>query len=102
MSILEFGKYKNREIKEVFAENPNYCHWLFKKPMTQNYKDIYKFLDENLKNKNTLYLTFGKHKNKSLDWIAENDKKYILYLKGNEFVQNKLPELAKLVNQIQI
>lgn len=102
MATLEFGKYKNKTIQEVWDENKSYCQWLNSQPMIENYPEIKKFLDDNLKNKNDYYMTFGKYKNKALSWIIENDKKYILYLKGNEYVKTKLTKLYDIVNKLDI
>lgn len=100
MTILEFGKYKDKEISEIFNENPNYCVWLLNQPMIKNYPEIYEYLKNNLLDKDAYYMSFGKYKNKSLDWIKINDPKYIEYLKNNEFVISKLDKLYELVKKL--
>jgi uncharacterized protein (DUF3820 family) len=100
--ILDFGKYKNRMIGDVFSEDKNYCQWLYNSPMTKTNENIFNFLETKFKDKNDIYLTFGKYKNKSLSWILEHDKKYIMYLKSNEFVKEKLTKLYEAVNKLNI
>ena len=75
--ILEFGKYKNLNIEDVYNKDINYAQWLYRNTLTKQYDDIYNFLDNKFKNKNLIYLSFGKYKNKSIDWVLENDKNYI-------------------------
>lgn len=98
--IIDFGKYKNRMIGDIFVDDKAYCQWLYSSPMTQTNEKLYKFLESKFKDKNEIYLTFGKYKNKSLSWISENDSKYILYLKGNDFVKEKLTSLYEAVNKM--
>lgn len=98
--IIDFGKYKNRMIGDIFVDDKSYCQWLYSSPMTQTNEKLYKFLESKFKDKNEIYLTFGKYKNKSLSWISENDSKYILYLKGNDFVKNSLTGLYEAVNKM--
>lgn len=100
--ILQFGKFKNRPVDEVYNENVSYCQWLYKQPMIKNYEEVYKFLESKFKDNNDYYMTFGKHKNKSISWIKENHPQYIMYLKGNEYVQTKLSDLANIVNRLDI
>jgi hypothetical protein len=102
MTTLTFGKFKNLTIENVFNENTSYCNWLYRQPMAEQYPEIYKFLESKFKNKNDYYMTFGRYKNKPLSWILENDNKYILYLKGNEYVKNNLTDLYKIVNNLNV
>lgn len=102
LNILEFGKYKNKDIESVFKEDINYCKWLYTNPLTKNYTGVYDFLHSKFHNNNLIYLSFGKYRNRSVDWIIENDKNYIYYLRSNQYVQSKLPELANYVNKINI
>ncbi len=99
---LQFGKYKNMSIADVWNENVNYCQWLYKQPMIKNYQEIFNFLDNKLKDKNDYYMTFGRYKNKPLTWIIQNDPKYIMYLKSNEYVKNNLTNLYDIVNNLNI
>jgi len=104
-TIMRYGKYKNDNItiEEIYNKDPSYCLWLYKQPMVKHYEDIYNFLHEQFKHKEGLiYLTFGKYKNKSVDWIVENDPNYIYYLKSNQYVQTKLKDLAEYVNKINL
>lgn len=98
--IIDFGKYKNRMIGDIFVEDKAYCRWLYSSLMSQSNEKLYKFLESKFKDKDDIYLTFGKYKNKSLTWISENDRKYILYLKGNEYVKNNLSSLYEAVNRL--
>lgn len=98
--VLSFGKYKTRLISDVFEIDPKYCLWLLNQPSIKAHNDIYRYLKSKIHNRNEIYLTFGKHKNKSLTWIIQNDNKYINYLKNNNFVQTHLKDLAEAVNKI--
>jgi uncharacterized protein (DUF3820 family) len=98
--VIDFGKYKNKMIGDIFVNDKAYCQWLYYSPMTQTNKNLYQYLENKFKDKNDIYLTFGKYKNKSLKWISENDKKYILYLKGNDYVKNNLTNLYEEVNKM--
>lgn len=101
-TTLEFGKYKNSNIIDIFEKDPNYCQWLFKQPIIKQYEEIYNFLESKFKDSRDYYMSFGKYKNKPLTHIINTDPKYIYYLKSNEYVQTKLPELAKIVNALQM
>lgn len=101
-TILNFGKYKNKDIEEVFKSDISYCQWVFKQPLLQNYPDIYDFLKKKFINPNDYYLNFGKYKGKSIYWIKSRDEGYIRYLRGNEYVQTKLRDLARIVNNMEI
>lgn len=98
--LLQFGKYKGRHIEEIFDENPNYCKWLYSQPILKANPFIYDFLENKIVDKNAYYLNFGKHKGKTLDWIKENDKNYLYWLKGNNYVQQNCPELLIKLEKI--
>ena len=91
--IIQFGKYKGKNIIDEFEKNKTYFIWCFNQPFIKKYEEIYKFLESEIKEPNEIYLTFGKYKNKSLSWIKENDEKYIYYLKTNDYVKDKMVNL---------
>lgn len=91
--IIQWGKFKGKNIIDEFEKNKPYFCWCFNQPFIKKYEDIYKFLENEIKDPNEIYMTFGKHKNKSLSWIKQNDEKYILYLKTNDFVKEKMINL---------
>lgn len=95
--LLQFGKYKNLSVDAIFEQNPQYLQWLFARTDEKDNNDLYKALENKLINKNEYYMTFGRHKNKTLTWIIENDKKYIVWLRGNAYVKENLDNLYKIV-----
>lgn len=99
--IINFGKYKARNIDDIVIENPNYCLWLLNQNLIMSSNPLIKEILENkFKDKNEIYLTFGKYKSKTLSWINDNDKKYIDYLKNNEYVKNNLVNLKNALDKI--
>lgn len=101
--IFEFGKYKYKSVEDVFKDDLQYCQWVFKQPLLKdNNKEIYAFLKDKLINKNDYYMPWGRYKNKGLSWILQNDKKYIYWLKGNQYVQEHCKQLSSIVNGINI
>lgn len=93
MMNLDFGKYKGKDIEEVYNIDEKYAFWVFNWPQAKAYPEIYDFLKKKFRG-DCFYMYYGKYKGKSIKWIKENDKKYIYYLKNNEFAQG-IPELVK-------
>jgi uncharacterized protein (DUF3820 family) len=91
-NIIQFGKYKLKEIEEISKMDPAYCVWCLNQPFLEKYDELKKYLELKFK-KDDIYMSFGKYKGKSLDWIKENDYKYIFYLKKNDYVKDKMPKL---------
>ena len=91
--IIQFGKYKSKNIVDILDLNPNYCQWLLKQPLLNKYPDIKEYLEEKLINPNEHYMTFGKYKGKALSDIKKNDPKYIDYLKNNDFIKTRMVSL---------
>lgn len=100
--IITFGKHKNKTIDQIFDENPQYLEWLFSREQTKDNKELYEALESKLKNKNDYYLNFGRHKNKGLSWIIQNDPKYIVWLRGNTYVKENIPKLYKIVCSLDV
>ena len=49
--ILNFGKYKSRNILDILKENPAYCQWLYTQPLIMDTNpDIKNLLDLQLNN----------------------------------------------------
>lgn len=92
---IQFGKYKSKAIQYIIENDISYAKWMFEHPTLVLDDYITKILSDTFQDKDEHYLTFGKYKNKSLSWIKANDKKYIYYLKKNEYVINKLPDLHR-------
>jgi len=100
--ILTFGKYKNLTVDKVFEENPNYLQWLFSRTDENDNEDLYNALKSKLINKNDYYMNWGKFKNKPLSYIMEKDPQYIVWLRGNQFVKEKQPDLYKIVCALDV
>lgn len=100
--IITFGKHKNKSIDQIYEENPQYLQWLFSRDTVKENQELYDNLKSKLINKNDYYLNFGKYKNKPLSWILENDSKYIIWLRGNTYVKENIPNLYKIVCGLNI
>jgi uncharacterized protein (DUF3820 family) len=96
--ILTFGKFKSRNIKDIIKEEPSYCQWLLERPDYLNETQV-NILNKTIK-RDDYYMSFGKYKNKSLKWIYDTDKKYIHYLKNNEYVKSKMNNLLDFLNTL--
>jgi hypothetical protein len=94
MVVLKFGKYKNQELEDIFSKDEPYCFWMWKWSQIKGYPEIYEFLKNKFKDGDDFYMYYGKHKNKSISWINDNDQPYLHYLKNNIFAQS-VPELVK-------
>ena len=96
--IIQFGKYKSKNIVDICDLNPSYCQWLLKQPLLNKYPDIKEYLEEKLVDQNEHYMTFGKYKGKALSDIKKNDPKYIDYLKNNDFIKTRMVSLYEALN----
>ncbi len=108
---LQFGKYKDCDINEIYITDPNYCKWLFTYPTIRLYPNIYKFLKSKFKNEESgeIYLDFGKYKGKSLSYICQKkDIKYICNLHNmplvryHEDYKRLYTVLTKFLNEINL
>ena len=92
MTMLTFGKHKNLEIEDVMKDDPQYCKYLKNNhEILERYPEIKGLLEEF--NNNETYMSFGKHKGKSLNWIKENDDKYLQYIKHNKYIKDNMVDL---------
>ena len=91
--IIEFGKYKSKNIVDIAELNPNYCNWLLKQPLLNKYPEIRSYLEDKFIDPNEHYMTFGKYRHKALSEIKKNDPKYIDYLKNNDFIKTRMISL---------
>lgn len=95
---LQFGKYRGKNISEVYDLDLQYCKWLYPQEiLIGEYPSIKEFLHEKFKDSDmTRIMTWGKYKNKrSIGWIKKNDQSYFDWLLNNEFVRNNCPALRK-------
>lgn len=96
LDTITFGKYRGSILVDVLRDDRDYCVWLSKNKHLIN-NDMHEFLVNSLESEE-LYdesyrVNFGKHKSKSLEWIAKYDKPYLTYLKSSEYVQNNMTRL---------
>lgn len=99
--IIQFGKYKGQNFLDILENNKAYCKWLHSQALIMKSNPMFlKLLDVEFKDKNEYYLTFGKYKNKSLTYINNTDKKYITYLKFNDYVNENLQELKNALTNL--
>ena len=94
---LKFGKHRNKHICTVNKFDPSYIKWSIRQPrlLTQYQRDFIK--KKNIINEDEYIFSFGKHKNKSLDWVKENDKKYIDWLLAQPWVRENCLRLHQLL-----
>jgi uncharacterized protein (DUF3820 family) len=96
-TIITFGKYKNKEIAEVYVSDLGYTKWLYTQELILGSKPgIKEFLRSKFEGSDMSYvMRFGKYKNKTIVWIKNNDPKYIDWLQKNEYVIGNCPKLVK-------
>jgi hypothetical protein len=81
---ITFGKYKNQELEDIIKNDPGYCKWLSNQPNVND--EIKEFINDNLDMKE-LMMRWGKYKNKTLNWI-----------KNNDFVKDKCKDILEALN----
>lgn len=98
---FNFGKYKDRMVDEIMDIDPSYCKWLYGLDVTKDRSpDLYKMLDDRFKDDNNTYMSWGKHKGRSIQWIKDNDENYFNWLKDNDTVQTKHKYLFDAIQKI--
>lgn len=90
---IQFGKYITYTFAEILKEDPSYAKWLTTQPIIDI--DVKDYLLDNLYE--GYIMPFGKYKNKPLEYIKRTDYQYINYLKRNQYVQDKMPQLHKML-----
>ncbi|EGZ27627.1 hypothetical protein PHYSODRAFT_476708 [Phytophthora sojae] len=94
--ILEFGKYKGKALEEVHDQDASYCRWLYNQQSEDS--DIKRFLQGKFQDGDDSYIMrWGKHKNKSVKWIVENDTQYFNWMCKNEYIKNKCYQIIKVI-----
>lgn len=97
---LDFGKYKDNTIQEVYEKDADYCRWLSKQELllTEEVKD---FLNDKFNGDDGTYiLRWGKFKNHTIRWIFDNQQRYFQWLMKSDFVQTKCPKLKKEIDEL--
>jgi uncharacterized protein (DUF3820 family) len=99
---VNFGKYRGKQIAEIWKVDQQYAKWLYPQEiLIGEYPEIKKFLDEKLRGSDLSFvMTWGKYRAKSIKWIFENDKGYIAWLIKNEFVANNCSRLKTELLQL--
>lgn len=93
-TTLTFGKYNERAIEDVFAEDPSYCRWVFAQDNDTS-DEIREFLAQHFdRDDNSYIMRWGKHRGRSLKQVAAIAPAYIAWLKKSEFVLTKCPRLT--------
>lgn len=102
-TIITFGKYKGKEIAEVYENDFGYVKWLYTQELILGSKpEIKEFLRSKFEGSDMSYvMRFGKYKNKSINSIKSNDPKYIDWLKTNEFVIGNCPRLIEELRALE-
>ncbi|TYZ65582.1 hypothetical protein PybrP1_000620, partial [[Pythium] brassicae (nom. inval.)] len=86
--MISFGKYKGKTIETVFSSDLNYCKWLFtNEKLLERNPDIKTYLNDKMKDVCFDYtMTWGKHKNKTIQWVYDNDRSYFDWLNDSDYV----------------
>jgi uncharacterized protein (DUF3820 family) len=97
---IEFGKYKDKMLSNIFENDKNYCVWLMNnKQLISKYPLVKMFLKERLLDKNSYYMQWGKFKGRSLDEIDRIEPKYIRWLCDNKYVIESCPKLNESLDK---
>lgn len=77
-----------------------YSRWLLNQELLVSDKpEIKHFLSSKFDSNDKSYLlTWGKHKNKTIKWVFDNDKQYFKWMSKNEYIRD---ECKKLFSEIQ-
>jgi uncharacterized protein (DUF3820 family) len=98
MMLINFGKYKNKSINEIFDIDFTYARWLYYQPMIRSNHEVFDFLQSKFNDKKKMYFEFGKYKGRELkDVLDSNDFNYLLYLKKCQWIKIVYPKLYKSV-----
>ena len=89
-------KYRGRTVAAVIDFDPSYITWIRNKPWG---KTDLTFM-ELTKDVAVPDLTFGRCKNKTLEWVRENDPNYWKFLGVSEWVQQNHPEVRTKVHNM--
>ena len=96
---LDFGKFKDKFVNDVFDDNIQYFQWLHKSTFINKDPELQHFLESKFKDK--FFMPFGKYKNQTIQFIKENDDKYYKFLKTKlTDCESKFPELFKALQLI--
>jgi hypothetical protein len=96
MATLQFGKHRGEDISDVFKRDRNYAIWLWQQDsLMRRNPSLRAFLDERLTGTDLSYrLTFGKHKGRSVNWVASCDPEYLIWLRSNPTILSRCKRLA--------
>ena len=95
---LLIGKHRDRNIHDVLETDPAYCYWMCNQPWAIKDDKLMSIISK----AKDPGMQWGKHKNKTLDWIIANDEQYIKFLKNSEYVKNNCKSLKEQLDKIDI
>src|SRR6218665_3596624 len=99
--IIDFGKYRDHDIDDVYKIDPQYLAWLVNQEHMIT-PDMKHCIEEKLEGADLSYrLKWGKHKGKTLAWVKEHNATYLDWLSNNAFVKGKCPRLLRELRAIQ-
>lgn len=99
--ILQNGKYKDEDVRDVYFKDPDYIKYLYYQPSIKYEKDIYEFVLNKIypNHEREIFMDFGKYKGKPLSYILKKkDIKYLLYLHGCSFIKKNNKKLYKILD----
>ena len=101
-TTIKFGKYYGQYIECIYFKDYDYVRWLRnQESIVERYPELKPFLDEKFKDVDCSYLMkWGKHCDKTIKWIYENDYDYFIWLSKYDYVINKRKQLKQEINQL--
>jgi uncharacterized protein (DUF3820 family) len=103
-TVLQFGKYRGLDISDVFENDQNYARWLYPQEiLIGEYPEIKSFLRVKFGSTDLSYvMNWGRHKNKSIKYIFDNDRGYFDWLTKSSYVRDNCSKLhSELVKLLQ-
>ena len=97
-NVIQFGKYKGRDLDSVIHFDPFYIVWLRNRDWAKSDAKLM----ELIKDIECGDLPWGKYKGKTLEWIMENDEPYMKYLYNSDYVRSNCPDLKAKIDKIYI
>jgi uncharacterized protein (DUF3820 family) len=95
---MPFGKYKNSTLEKVLNEDRQYVMWLLmQNELIDKFPEIRDYFLEGIGQEPdaSYIMRWGKYKGHTLKYVAENDTKYIEYLRCSEFVNSRCKRLTE-------
>jgi len=93
--VLHFGKYKGKSIQDVYTIDMDYARWLLNHIDLSKNPEMKEWLEDKFKLDDSSSIRFGKHKNKTLKWVAENDPKYLDWIVNSTWTEKNAKSIVE-------